>query len=380
MWTMGSDRFVCTLTGAAIGAAAAYFYMKRDYERVVQERDGLLRDLRLQDREAMDQVSQLLQRGNSVSKRAKELIHQSQAKPLQNGETEEQHMRRTMPSVSPVKRIFVNKKGSGSGTFSLVRPKMKPGSLCIFINTACPFAQRAHIVALEKQLEFQVIQIETDPTVQPNWWHEVSKHGYLPAAQHMAEDSKKLTVISGSVEVSEWLDQTLPSQCAPLLPEEDELALEIGNIIKLFARRFVATGFRLLANQHPLRDQELGIAFEQACDWWDRVLSNNEGPFYFGVNFSMVECLTFPFVDRLHAILPAYRDFHLDQQPIGNAGATNAGLHRWPALMLWIDSCAERPSVIESRGTHEFYVESYSLAAGKRPRAWNQNIRQAKLF
>ena len=75
-------------------------------------------------------------------------------------------------------------------------------------------------------------------------------------------------ILAGSVECCEWLDQHMPSPVEALLPAADELALEIGSVVQLFGRKFVAPGFRLLTNQHSAADQDLGRAFEAACTWW----------------------------------------------------------------------------------------------------------------
>jgi glutathione S-transferase len=393
----------CLVLGAAAGAAATYALLRPRLARLVSERDALRAAGRERDAAAMDQVSQLLQRGARATARAKLLVA---SKSRAEFETEEQRMRRTMPKLSPRKRGRPT-KGGGSVVLGPPRPSTVPNTLCLFVNRACPFSHRAFIVALEKRLDrsaaaFQTVHIDTDPDAQPVWWEQISPSGNLPALQHVGSgggvgggvsntSSRSgggggggggAFVLAGSVECCEWLDQSVPSPVDPLLPAADELALEIGSVVQLFGRRFVGPGFRLLTNPHPLRDQDLGRAFEAACTWWDRLLGSKNvgkgGAFYFGARFSMVEAMTFPFVDRFAAVLPEYRGFSVDQKSAGGGrmgSGTKTQQHRWPALVAWVAACKHRPSVARSRGSDEFYIESYRDAAGARARAWDQEVR-----
>ena len=395
-------RAACLALGMAAGAAATYAYYRPILSRVISERDELRTAGEKRDAAAMDRVSQLLQRGARATARAKQLVA---SKSRSDIETEEQRMRRTMPTLSPMKRARPKNRVSeievgGAAADSevpppsLPRPLASPNTLCLFMNRACPFAHRAFIVALEKQLDaqlkgvhFQTVHIDTDPDAQPRWWQEVSPTGNLPALQHVGGNKDDVFLLAGSVECCEWLDQNMPSPVDALLPEEDELALEIGSVVQLFARKFVGPGFRLLTNRHPLRDQDLGRGFEEACSWWDRLLGSKNagkgGAFYFGSRFSMVEAMTFPFADRFAAVLPVYRGFSFDQEIVGRSSRgdnLNTKHDRWPALMAWISACRRRPSVARSRATDEFYVECYEDAAGARVRAWDQGVRGTVLF
>ena len=98
--------------GAALGAVGTYAYMQTKMHGLRSERDKLRAERVVRDRDEMDQVSQLLQRGARATERAKKLVA-SKSRP--NFETEEQQMRRTMPNLSPQKRIRPGAAGKDLG-------------------------------------------------------------------------------------------------------------------------------------------------------------------------------------------------------------------------------------------------------------------------
>ena len=298
-------------------------------------------------------------------------------------------------------------------------PQVPPGGLVLFVNAACPFAQRAWITALEKTGGapagmFRAIHIELDPAEQPAWYaHNVAADGTVPALMWGDPDSGETVVLADSIPVCEWLDDNLQREqktarggtgattnmSSSLIPENRALAKEIGDLITDFGQRFIKPGFELLSNTDLSRDPELGEAFSAACDWWEaRLAAHGVGesagqgstaaavvdspsaltpfqppvpawrglaalqraPFYLGRIFSIVECLTFPFVDRFHAVLGFYRGFQLAERT------------RWPRMCTWLDACGSRPSIQFTRRTHAYYINVWAVHARNERRVWKR--------
>jgi glutathione S-transferase len=80
--------------------------------------------------------------------------------------------------------------------------------LTLFSARACPFAHRTRLVLGEKQLDFELVEIDLQN--KPAWFNTVSVYGKVPALEH---DGQRIVE---SAIVNEYLDEVFPTPA--LLP------------------------------------------------------------------------------------------------------------------------------------------------------------------
>lgn len=84
--------------------------------------------------------------------------------------------------------------------------------LKIISSGTCPFAQRTHMVLLEKKINFTLIEISLD--AKPDWFLKISPYGKVPVLHHGD------TIVFESAVINEYLEEVFPNP--PLLPKSPE--------------------------------------------------------------------------------------------------------------------------------------------------------------
>lgn len=79
----------------------------------------------------------------------------------------------------------------------------------LYSFAACPYAQRVHIALLEKQLDFELIEI--DLFNRPEWFAAISPYGKVPVLRHAGVTVHESTIIN------QYLDEAFPQPA--LMPE-----------------------------------------------------------------------------------------------------------------------------------------------------------------
>lgn len=216
----------------------------------------------------------------------------------------------------------------------------------LYRNIVCPFAQRAAIVAAEKKIQVEFVEVSLPTT--PDWYKEkVNPRGSVPT----------LAVgdyfVHESLPICEYLDATH----APfnlLLPTDPAVRGRIRGFQAAFGN-LVGAFFGTLRGA----DQSAAISkVRAAAATVERLLAlQSPGPFFLGAEFSMADVTAVPFLYRFRYLLPAYSGVDLfDVAP------------RCFQLLLAAEA---RPSVKSTSATVEQFVTYYRgyTPDGRAPRA-----------
>jgi len=210
--------------------------------------------------------------------------------------------------------------------------------LTVFSARACPFAHRTRLVLGEKQLEFELVEIDLQN--KPTWFNAVSVYGKVPALQH---DGHRIVE---SAIINEYLEEVFPE--TPLLPKAPAARAAARIWIDFANTRFVpAWGSVLRGATEPQREagrRDLEAALEYIESAGLGQLSG-AGPFWFGAEPSLVDIAFYPWFERW-AALEHYR-----------AVPVPAKLER---LARWRSALSERPSVKDTENPTSFYLERYA--------------------
>jgi glutathione S-transferase len=173
----------------------------------------------------------------------------------------------------------------------------------------CPYCARVRIVLAEKDLEYETVAI--DLSDRPAWIYEKNPSGKVPVWE---EDG---FVLPESAVIMEYLEELRPQP--PLLPPD-----AAGRALaRVWVDRF---DDRLGDSYYALRRGEAGAgaALEDRLRNLDRALS--ERPFLTGPDFGLADVAYLPWVLRARSTL-------------------GVDLAPFPALVVWVERLAERPSV-----------------------------------
>jgi glutathione S-transferase len=217
----------------------------------------------------------------------------------------------------------------------------------IYSAILCPFAHRVRLTLLEKDIPFELIEI--DPQNKPTNFLEISPYGKVPVLKHGDN------CIWESAIVNEYLEEVFPTP--PLLPT-DPMQRARARIWINFAdtHLFATTGKLLYGRTNPtallpeLTEHLLFIEREGLSQISVGVASQNENraPYWLGTELSLVDLTFYPWFEQLN-VLEHFRGF---QMP--------SGLDR---LQEWWAAVAEREAVKSIANPPEFYLEHYGRLA-----------------
>jgi len=204
----------------------------------------------------------------------------------------------------------------------------------LFSYNGCPFAQRTHMVLLEKALDFELVEI--DLRNRPDWFREISPHGKVPVLRHEGR------VVHESAVINEYLDEAFPAH--PLMPA-DAYGRAMARIWMLHCEaRFLPALRELMAARDrpgalPPAREKLG----EAMRFMERegLRRAGDGPYWLGATPSLVDFHYLPFFERF----AVYEEL---------AGA------EWPVdcsrLRAWYEAVGQRPSFLATRHTLDFHL------------------------
>uniref|UniRef100_A0A7S1T0D5 GST N-terminal domain-containing protein n=1 Tax=Tetraselmis chuii TaxID=63592 RepID=A0A7S1T0D5_9CHLO len=199
-------------------------------------------------------------------------------------------------------------------------------------NAWCPFCERVWFALLEKGIEFDTVFI--DLRAKPDWYLEMVPTGMVPAAK---VDGK---LIYESADILKALEESFPD--TPLLPPSDDpMSQRAAELIDMCDNSGVGgAGYTYLAGRRmggdasdpPPSVEELKAAFEAKLNEMEEVLGESEGPFFLP-EFSLVDIMFTPAMERLACNMPRFRGFSLRDNPsYPRVGAWLAALEARPAF------------------------------------------------
>lgn len=199
----------------------------------------------------------------------------------------------------------------------------------------CPFAQRAWMTLVHKQINFEYIEV--DPYRESEWWLNISRgEGLVPVLVQTNADDEGETTIIESNRILEYLDHVQPD-LKPIFPEDPNQRAEqkywmdaIGQRVTPFFYQYLKT-----AEQHPAK-VELKTKLTDGMKTITSAMSA-DGLYFHGEEIGAVDLSLFPIAYRIDRLLSHYRDFRLPDQ-----GAT------WHRYRRWFDAMLQHPAFVKT--------------------------------
>ncbi len=204
----------------------------------------------------------------------------------------------------------------------------------------CPFAQRTHLVLIEKGLDYE--HREVDLSNKPAWFETLSPYSKVPVLKHGAD------VVYESAIINEFIEETWPE---PALLPADPPRRALARIWIDFANSKLVPSFYKV-----LLERDLDKRREQIDTLAKRLhFMENEGlaklgadPYWLGDAVSLVDFAFYPHFERF-AALTHYRGVGIPDD--------------CPGLTAWLAAMRRRPSVQATAHSDAYYIESYAKYA-----------------
>jgi glutathione S-transferase len=206
-----------------------------------------------------------------------------------------------------------------------------PQHLRLISHKLCPYVQRAVIVATEKKIPFE--RIDIDLTNKPEWFLALSPTGKVPLLEVEGEDARGHVIFESAV-IAEYLDEI----------GEGERLLPSDPLERARERAWVEIGALALADIYRLYTATDEATFErerkQVQAKIDRLEKEIAGTWFSGDEFGLVDA----------AFGPVFRYLDVFDWRLGRPL-----IERSPKIRAWSEALAARPSVRAAVG--EDYAE-----------------------
>ena len=191
--------------------------------------------------------------------------------------------------------------------------------LCSF--KTCPWVQRAAIMLRAKKVEYDITYIDRDN--RPDWFLKISPHSKVPV---VVIDGKESLFESNAI--AEYLDET----AAPRLHPEDALARARNrawtDFLPDFAEAISQTAYSDSEEDFTKRAAGMAKPFGRLEDALSK--RGNDGPYFNGPKFSLVDAGYAPFLQRY--------TFMDHVKPVGV-------IEKFPKLSAWRDALLANAAV-----------------------------------
>lgn len=217
----------------------------------------------------------------------------------------------------------------------------------------CPYAQRAWIALVEKDLPFdhKIVSLQDKPKDFTDLYAEINPDSAASAKVPILVDEDGTRVIESMV-VVEYLDDKYPEQGQRLLPQAAADRAKVRLFAQMFGDKLTPSMFALLRADTKAGVAEAADKMGQALEVLDKLLrthgSQEGGDYFLGGTYSMAETATTPFVKRAVVVLPQVRDYDV------MAAIKEKGLDR---LESWVKSSLARPSATGTGPSEESMVD-----------------------
>ncbi|MEZ5584977.1 MAG: glutathione S-transferase family protein [Candidatus Competibacteraceae bacterium] len=206
----------------------------------------------------------------------------------------------------------------------------------------CPFAQRAWITLLHKQLDFEYIEV--DPYRKSRWWLEISRNSAkVPViVQPSTNDTGNTTIIDSS-RIVEYLEDLAP-EINPILPETPNYRAEQRFWMDHVNTSIVPYFYRFLKAKDAgnYRNDSRKALISGLHDLAAAMSPN--GPYFSGARIGAVDILLAPFAYRINTLLGHYRGFEL---PVDG--------EVWPRYQTWYQAMLKEPNFRATSLDHDNY-------------------------
>ena len=192
-------------------------------------------------------------------------------------------------------------------------------TLCSF--KTCPWVQRAAIVLQAKRVPYEITYIDRDN--RPDWFLAVSPHSKVPV---LLIDGKEALFESNAI--AEYLDETT----APRLHPEDPISRARNrawtDYVPTFASAISNTAYSDTEEQFVARAAKITEPFNKLNEALAK--RGNDGPYFNGPAFSLVDAAYAPFLQR-YTFMDRLRRLGI--------------IEKFPHLAAWRDALVAAPAV-----------------------------------
>lgn len=268
-----------------------------------------------------------------------------------------------MAPASVDENVFARATGAAA---ALVSAHSAEHPLKLYAGWFCPFVQRAWLVLEEKRIPYQYIEI--NPYQKAKSFLDLNPRGLVPTLgvpKSAGPDGKERVTkpLYESTVICDYLNEVYADEetYGPNLYPADAYERARCKIwIDHICSRIVPSFYRFCQHQpqwnnsiEDTRAEFLGLlkAFIKEAD--------EEGPFFLGKRFSMVDVMLTPWLVRLW-ILDHFKDGGLGMPGPGEAGEDEEVWNRW---RKWAEAVEGRRSVKETLSSREEYVHVYQRYA-----------------
>jgi glutathione S-transferase len=191
----------------------------------------------------------------------------------------------------------------------------------------CPFAQRAWMALVHKNIDFEYIEV--DPYDRTEWWIKISRGAELVPVlvQHNSNGEGETTIVESN-RILEYLEDFQPTDKPIFAGDALERAEQkywmdhISNQITPYMYRF------LKAHEVGNHRNESRESLLEGLTTLVQAM-HPTGPCFSGDQICAVDIALIPFAYRIEVLLGAYRDFKLPQE-----GEIWQRYHRWYQSVL----------------------------------------------
>jgi glutathione S-transferase len=205
----------------------------------------------------------------------------------------------------------------------------------LFSFEGCPFAQRVRLALIEKEIDFDLIEIDLHN--RPAWFAEISPYGKVPVIRHQGR------IVYESGIINQYLDEAFPAR--PLMPTDAFGRAQARIWMDYCDNRYLPATHRLMAERgDPARLEAHRKALDQVLSFIEHEALRRlgPGPFWMGPQPTLVDCHFLPFFERFSVLEEL-------------AGA------RWPEectrLQQWYAAASGRPAFLATRHTADFHID-----------------------
>ena len=200
--------------------------------------------------------------------------------------------------------------------------KSMPKHLRLISHKLCPYVQRAAIVAAEKGIDFE--RVDIDLAEKPDWFLAISPTGKVPLLEVTEADGNKHLLFESAV-IAEYLDEIGAGE--RLLPA-DPLQRARERAWVEFASAALADFYRLYTAADGASFEVATVAIEERLETIDKEIA---GVWFAGEAFGLVDA----------AFAPVFRYIDVFERALGTGLVSRSA-----RIGAWARALAQRPSVI----------------------------------
>lgn len=219
----------------------------------------------------------------------------------------------------------------------------------------CPYAQRAWITLVEKNLNFEhrIVDLGNKPKHFKELYASIHPDPTAPAKVTIIIDGDTQLIESNLV--SEYLDSQYQSNGPKLFPDDPLKAAKVRWFVTLFSETFQPGLFALLRADSDdalqAAQTKLDTALKNLNSFIEQHGSSEGGDFFLGQSYSFADVAATPFVHRASVALPAYRGYDL-QKAIEQQDLTRLG--------TWLKAALARPSYKQTAPEDKKIIKSWT--------------------